>query len=312
MSMLAQAQDKTRKKQDSSGGGGGGGLTSVGGGGGGSTPAGLADEARRRYLNYALSVITSRALPDVRDGLKPVQRRILYAMWNDLHLRPDAKYQKCAPGRRRRHGQATTRTATPRSTTRWCAWRRTSRCAPAGRRPRQLRLARRRRAPRRTATPSAGCSRSPTSCSSELGQKTVDFRPNYDGTPSEPVVLPRASRTCWSTAPRASRSAWRRTSRRTTSARWSTRCVALIDDRDARRRKDLLKHIKGPDFPTGGQILNSKNELRRDLRDGPGLAPRCAASGSSRSKKRGGQHDRHHLDPVRGEQVARWSRRSAR
>jgi DNA gyrase subunit A len=48
--------------------------------------ASLAKEAERRYLNYALSVITSRALPDVRDGLKPVQRRILYAMQHDLRL----------------------------------------------------------------------------------------------------------------------------------------------------------------------------------------------------------------------------------
>src|ERR1044071_7428045 len=56
----------------------------------------LVDEAQRRYLNYALSVITSRALPDVRDGLKPVQRRILYAMQNDLHLGPDAMHRKSA------------------------------------------------------------------------------------------------------------------------------------------------------------------------------------------------------------------------
>src|SRR6201989_3373665 len=56
----------------------------------------LAEEAQRRYLNYALSVITSRALPDVRDGLKPVQRRILYAMQNDLHIGPDAKHRKSA------------------------------------------------------------------------------------------------------------------------------------------------------------------------------------------------------------------------
>src|SRR5438045_5785212 len=56
----------------------------------------LADETQRRYLNYALSVITSRALPDVRDGLKPVQRRILYTMYSDLHLTPDARYRKCA------------------------------------------------------------------------------------------------------------------------------------------------------------------------------------------------------------------------
>src|SRR5712691_10597268 len=67
-----------------------------GGGGGDSVPAALHEEARRRYLNYALSVITSRALPDVRDGLKPVQRRILYAMHNDLHLGPDAKPRKSA------------------------------------------------------------------------------------------------------------------------------------------------------------------------------------------------------------------------
>ena len=56
----------------------------------------LQTEARRRYLNYALSVITARALPDVRDGLKPVQRRILFAMLNDEHLRPENKYRKSA------------------------------------------------------------------------------------------------------------------------------------------------------------------------------------------------------------------------
>src|SRR5881275_3792799 len=67
-----------------------------GGGGGDGVPAPLHEEARRRYLNYALSVITARALPDVRDGLKPVQRRILYGMYNDLRLTADAKYQKCA------------------------------------------------------------------------------------------------------------------------------------------------------------------------------------------------------------------------
>src|SRR5688572_3546577 len=56
----------------------------------------LSDETQRRYLNYALSVITARALPDVRDGLKPVQRRILFTMFQDLHLGPDARFRKCA------------------------------------------------------------------------------------------------------------------------------------------------------------------------------------------------------------------------
>src|SRR6185437_12390759 len=56
----------------------------------------ITQETRRRYLNYAMSVISSRALPDVRDGLKPVQRRILYAMYNDLHVTHTAKPRKCA------------------------------------------------------------------------------------------------------------------------------------------------------------------------------------------------------------------------
>src|SRR5437879_7145746 len=59
-------------------------------------PASLTEETRKRYLNYALSVITSRALPDVRDGLKPVQRRILYTMYHDLHLHADGRPRKCA------------------------------------------------------------------------------------------------------------------------------------------------------------------------------------------------------------------------
>src|SRR5437016_6860820 len=60
------------------------------------TPVSIVEETRHRYLHYALSVITARALPDVRDGLKPVQRRILYAMYNDLNLTVEKKALKCA------------------------------------------------------------------------------------------------------------------------------------------------------------------------------------------------------------------------
>ncbi len=74
---------------ESRGGGEGGGEA------GGVEEVGLVEAARRRYLNYALSVVTSRALPDVRDGLKPVQRRILFGM-SELGLRPEARYRKCA------------------------------------------------------------------------------------------------------------------------------------------------------------------------------------------------------------------------
>src|ERR671937_1939281 len=77
-----------RRKRRSSGGNGAPPASEI--------PAPLHEEARRRYLNYALSVITSRALPDVRDGLKPVQRRIVFGMYNDHRLTHEAKYQKCA------------------------------------------------------------------------------------------------------------------------------------------------------------------------------------------------------------------------
>jgi DNA gyrase subunit A len=81
----------------------------------------LHEAAQSRYLNYALSVITSRALPDVRDGLKPVQRRILYTMWQQ-NLTADAKHRKCAKVVGDVMG-AITRTATRRSTRRSSAWR---------------------------------------------------------------------------------------------------------------------------------------------------------------------------------------------
>ena len=58
---------------------------------------------KRSYLDYAMSVIVARALPDVRDGLKPVHRRILYAM-HDMGLTPDRAYKQVCPHRRRRHG----------------------------------------------------------------------------------------------------------------------------------------------------------------------------------------------------------------
>ena len=222
---------------------------------------------QRRYLNYALSVITSRALPDVRDGLKPVQRRILYAMYANLHLYPDAKHRKCATivgdvmGKFHPHGDTS-------STTPWCAWRRTSRCAAAGRRARQLRLARRRRRGRlplhRGAARAAGDGAA---------------RRDQAGAPST------SART--TTARTESRSCCRRVPQLLVNGctgiavgmatnipphnlgEVCDAAVALIDDPEL-QTKDLLKHIKGPDFPTGGQVLNSKKELREIYETGQG------------------------------------------
>ena len=90
-------------------------------------PIALQDEMENWFLDYAMSVIMSRALPDVRDGLKPVHRRIIWDM-EEQGFRPDRPFVKCA----RVTGDtmaASTRTATPRSTTPSCAWPSRSRCA---------------------------------------------------------------------------------------------------------------------------------------------------------------------------------------
>ena len=91
------------------------------------SPIAIEDELKRSYLDYAMSVIVSRALPDVRDGLKPVHRRILYSMHEDGARLEQALSQVRAivgdvMGKYHPHGDS-------RSTTPWCAWRRISRCA---------------------------------------------------------------------------------------------------------------------------------------------------------------------------------------
>ena len=168
---------------------GGNGELDLGGGGGSDTPAPLHEEARRRYLNYALCVITSRALPDVRDGLKPVQRRILYAMY----ARPPAHAGRQVPqvrqGRRHVMGQyhphgdiGDLRRAGAHGAGLLAA-------LPAGRRARQLRLARRRLGRGRCATPSAGW---PT-LATELLARARAARPSTSG---PTTTARRASRSC--------------------------------------------------------------------------------------------------------------------
>ena len=150
----------------------------------------MSEETRRRYLNYALSVITSRALPDVRDGLKPVQRRILYTMYHDLHLNADGRPRKCAKivgdvtGNYHPHGDAAAYEALVRMAQDLVMrvplvhgqgnFGSVDGDPPAADRYTEAKLDRRRP------------SRSWRSCASD----TVDMRPNYDNTREEPVVLP--------------------------------------------------------------------------------------------------------------------------
>jgi DNA gyrase subunit A len=230
--------------------------------------ANLADEAQRRYLNYAVSVITSRALPDVRDGLKPVQRRILYAMYHNLHLRPDARFRKCAAivgevlGKYHPHGDTSSYEALVRMAQDFSLryllveghgnFGSLDGDGAAAMRYTEARLA-----------PLA------MELLVEIGEGTVDFRPNYDGSIEEPIVLP--SRVpqllvngCAGIAVGMATNIPPHHLGEVVNA-----AIALIDDRNL-EVKDLLKHVKGPDFPSGGQITNSKQELREIYETGQG------------------------------------------
>ena len=251
-------------------------------GGGNIEPRALEDEMRSAYIDYAMSVIVGRALPDVRDGLKPVHRRVLYAM-SELGLGPTRGYVKCAADRRRDDGQLPP--ARRRLDLRHARAPGAGllHALPARRRPGQLRL-RRRRPRRRDALhggpPHAhgdGDARGPRR---RHGRLRPELRRAQRRSRSS---CRRASRTCWSTARRASRSAWRPTSRRTTCARSSTRSIAYIDD-PSLGVEDLMKHVQGPDFPTGGGDPRPPGHPR-GLRDRAAAACACARSRtSSRSR----------------------------
>ena len=132
---------------------------------------------RTSYLDYAMSVIIGRAIPDVRDGLKPVHRRILYAM-HELKPRPDAApYKKCATRRRRRARQVPPARRRQRLRRAGAPGARLLDALPAHRRPGQLRLGRRRSARPPTATPRRASRASRSSSSPTSTRRRVDFGP---------------------------------------------------------------------------------------------------------------------------------------
>jgi DNA gyrase subunit A len=228
----------------------------------------LADEAQRRYLNYALSVITSRALPDVRDGLKPVQRRILYAMLHDLHLGPDAKYRKSAAvvgdvmGKYHPHGDVAIYDAMVRLAQDFVMraplvaghgnFGSVDGDAPAAMRYTEAKL-----------RPLA------MELLSELGQRTVDWRPNYDGTRSEPIVLPARFPNLLVNGAQGIAVGMATSIPPHNLGEVIDACVALIDAPELTTLR-LLSHVKGPDFPTGGQLHATKKELEAVYTSGQG------------------------------------------
>jgi DNA gyrase subunit A len=243
----------------------------------------LHEAAQAKYLNYALSVITSRALPDVRDGLKPVQRRILYTMWQQ-NLTADAKPRKCAKvvgdvmGNYHPHGDAAlyetlVRMAQPFSL-RYPLIDGSGNFgsldgdAAAAMRYTECRLA-----------------RISDELLQEIDQRTVHFRPNYDGTKLEPVVLPARLPVLLVNGAAGIAVGMATNIPPHNLHEISTALVKLLDDPDLSVAQ-LSRIVKGPDFPTGGQILNTPEELRDIYKTGAG-AVRLRGTWTSGSSGRG-------------------------
>src|SRR5882762_8779542 len=221
-------------------------------GGGNIEPRGLEEEMRSAYLDYAMSVIVGRALPDVRDGLKPVHRRVLYGM-NELGLQPGRSYSKCAKivgevmGNYHPHGDSAIYDTLVRMAQEFSMreplvdgqgnFGSVDDDPAAAMRYTEARL-----------------SRIAVEMLRDLDMDTVDFAPNYDGSRQEPLVLPArfpnllvngssgiAVGMATNIPPHNLREVIDAT-------------IAYIDDPDI-DIEGLLAHIKGPDFPTGGVIL---------------------------------------------------------
>jgi DNA gyrase subunit A len=228
----------------------------------------LKDAAEERYLNYALSVITSRALPDVRDGLKPVQRRILYAMFQNLHLTAGARPRKSAAivgdvlGKFHPHGdqaayEAMVRMAQPFALRYPLVQGEGNFGSLDGDGAAAMRYT------------EARLTALAEEMLADLGAETVPFRANYDATIEEPIVLPSAVPQLLMNGSTGI-AVGMATNVPPHNLREIIAALTAMIDEPALDVKGLLKHLKGPDFPTGGEMLNSKKEIRAIYETGQG------------------------------------------
>ncbi len=215
-------------------------------------------EMRECYIDYAMSVIVSRALPDVRDGLKPVQRRILYAMY-DMGVRSDAKFRKSAAvtgevlGKYHPHGDASVYAALVRMAQDFSLryplvkgqgnFGSIDGDPPAAQRYTECKL-----------------SKIGEELLQDIERETILFRENYDATKKEPSVLPAPLPNLLLNG-----STGIAVGMATNIPPHNLRevCLALIHliDNPKAETEDLFQFIKGPDFPTGGIIYNQKEIL---------------------------------------------------
>jgi topoisomerase-4 subunit A len=230
-------------------------------------PAPLNKALAERYLVYALSTITQRALPDVRDGLKPVHRRLLHAM-RELGLNPQAGFKKCARvvgdviGRFHPHGEQAVYDALVRLAQDFAVrypliegqgnFGNVDGDNPAAMRYTESRL---------TAVAQT--------LLEGLDEDAVDYRPNYDGAEREPVVLPAAFPNLLANGSSGIAVGMATSIPPHNAGEICAALLALIDTPDLAEAK-LLKHVKGPDFPTGGLIVDDRATIAEAYRTGRG------------------------------------------
>lgn len=229
----------------------------------------LHEAAQARYLNYSLSVITSRALPDVRDGLKPVQRRILYTMLRE-RLLPDAKPRKCAGvvGSALRdfhpHGDTALYDALVRLAQPWAMRHRLvdghgnfgsiDGDSAAAYRYTECRLA-----------PAA------LPLLDDIKNGTVPFRPNYDGTNEEPVVLPARYPNLLVNGGTGIAVGMATSIPPHNMGESIRACLKLLADPEIKDYQLVANDaIQGPDFPTGGLVIATRDALREIYKTGSG------------------------------------------
>lgn len=214
---------------------------------------GLVHEMEESYLNYAMSVIVSRALPDVRDGLKPVHRRILYAMW-EAGLRYNHKFAKSAKtvgevmGKYHPHGDMAIYDSLVRMAQYWNMryklvdgqgnFGSVDGDSPAAMRYTEARL-----------------QRASDELLGDIDKQTVDFMPNYDGSYMEPKVLPAKLPNLLLNGAQGIAVGMATNIPPHNLSEVVDGLVHLIDNPEA-EIDDLMQHIKGPDFPTGANIYN--------------------------------------------------------
>ena len=238
------------------------------GGSGGIVSGDLADHARRKYLNYALSVITSRAIPDVRDGLKPVHRRIIYTMFEELRLTHDARHRKSAKvvgdviGKFHPHGDSAVYDAMVRLAQDFAMraplvdgqgnFGSIDGDSAAAYRYTEARL-----------------TKIASELISEIRAETVDFRATYDGQGQEPIVLPARFPQLLVNGGTGIAVGMATSVPPHNLSEVVKASIKLIDDPDATVAK-LMSNVKGPDFPTGGQLVTSRADLRKAYEAGKG------------------------------------------